>query len=175
MKRFLLLLPLVVPAHAGEMRDAATNEQLHERYRQSERQDPMRQLEIVESEDPSKAVRPDDLVASSQVLCYNGTASFVPKAAVLQVPANLRSCLEFQAGAKIVPWHVFLLANRNWLTTEEVTLEQASGRAPLGEDLVKRLEKINKVTIATLGQGPISVNPYKPEESAEGEAPAAER
>lgn len=166
----LFSLPLI----AGEMRDITTHEQLSQRLRLSERHDPMKQLQVVEGDDPTAASRPKDLLATSEVLCFNGIATLVPKGSVLAVPAALRARMSYQPGARLVPWHEFFAVNRGWVTTSEVTFEQAAGRAPLSEWTREQVEKTTVVMIATMRQGPISVNPY--EQPAEAEAaPTAAR
>ncbi len=162
MKTLSLLPLLAVPLFAVEMRDIASHEQLSQRLRASEQRDPMKNLAPAEGEDPSKAARPADLLATSEVLCFNGVATLVPKGAVLAVPANLKARTGFQAGARIVPWQQFYVNNRNWLSTAEVSFEQAAGRKELPEGLRNQLEESRTIIVATMRQGPISVNPFEP-------------
>ncbi|MCU0797509.1 MAG: hypothetical protein MUF31_16435 [Akkermansiaceae bacterium] len=157
-----LALLSVASAFASEMKEAPTSEELANRLRHSEQTDPMRNLQIVDEKDPSEAVRPADLVASSDILCHQGTATLVPKGALLAIPAHLKERTQFVAGARIVTWQEFFAANRDWLSTTEITLEQASGRQPLGDALVKTLGESRVIMVATLQQGPISVNPHQP-------------
>ncbi|MCH7225410.1 hypothetical protein [Haloferula sp. A504] len=169
MKTLTLITLLALPALAGEMRDIASQDQLGLKLRMSEQQDPMKNLKVVEADDPTEAARPEDLMASSEVLSFNGIATLVPKGAVLAVPANLRCRTGFQPGARLVPWNEFFAVNRGWIQTIEVSFDQAAGRAELPEGLRKQLEESRVVVIATMRQGPITVNPYKP--SAEGADP----
>jgi hypothetical protein len=151
-----------LPAFSGEMRDAPTSAELTERLRASQQADPMRNLQIVDDKDPSEASRPADLMATSEILCYNGLATLVPKGSLLAIPAHLKDRTQFADGARIVPWQEFFSANRDWLSTSEITLEQASGTQPLGESLVKSLAESRVIHVAVLQQGPISVNPHQP-------------
>lgn len=162
MKTLSMLPLLALPLFAGEMRDIASHDQLSQRLRASEQRDPMRNLAPAEGEDPTKAARPADLLATSEVLCFNGVATLVPKGSVLAIPANLKTRTGFQAGARIVPWQQFYLNNRNWLSTAEVSFEQAAGHEELPEGLRQKLEESRTIIIATMRQGPISVNPYEP-------------
>lgn len=157
----LAALP-VLPALSGEMRDAPTSAELTERLRASQQADPMKDLQIVDDKDPSEASRPADLMATSEILCYNGLATLVPKGSLLAIPEHLKDRTRFTDGARIVTWQEFFSANRDWLGTSEITLEQASGTQPLGETLVKSLAESRVIQIAVLQQGPISVNPHQP-------------
>lgn len=173
MKTVTLIFLLVLPVFAGEMRDIASHDQLSQKLRMSEQQDPMKSLKMVEAEDPTKAAQPEDLLASSEVLSFNGISTLVPKGAVLAVPSTLKSRIGFQAGARWVPWNEFLSVNRGWLKTSEVSFDQAAGRAELPEGLRKQIEETRVVIIATLRQGPITVNPYQaPADDAAAETAA---
>ncbi len=146
------------------MRDTVTHEQLSQRLRMSEQSDPMKELQVIEEEDPAKAAQPEDLMATSEVLSFNGIATLVPKGSVLKMPANLKNRTNYQAGARLVPWNEFFALNRGWITTTEVTFEQAAGREALSDALRKQIDEGFQVIVATLRQGPISVNPYTPPE-----------
>lgn len=173
MKILTLISLLALPVLAGEMRDIASPDQLSQKLRMSEQQDPMKNLTIVEAEDPTKAAQPEDLLASSEVLTFNGIATLVPKGAVLAVPANLRSRTGFQPGARLVPWNDFFAVNRGWIKTTEVSFDQAAGRAELAEGLRKQIEESRVIVIATMRQGPITVNPYQPPADEAGDTTAA--
>lgn len=173
MKALTLMFSLALPAFAGEMRDIASQDQLSHKLRISEQQDPMKNLTIVEAEDPTKSARPEDLLASSEVLTFNGIATLVPKGAVLAVPASLRSRTGFQPGARLVPWNEFHAVNRGWIQTTEVTFDQAAGQAELPEGLRKQIEESRVIVVATMRQGPITVNPYQPPADEAGDTTAA--
>lgn len=162
MKTLTLISLIALPVSAGEMRDIASHDQLSHQLRLSEQQDPMKNLKVVEAEDPSKAAMPEDLLATSEVLTFNGISTLVPKGAVLAVPANLKSRIGFQPGARVVPWNEFFAVNRGWINTAEVSFEQAAGRAELPEALRQQVEEGHRIIIATMRQGPITVNPYQP-------------
>ena len=103
------------------MRDAATHEQLSLAMRKVSQSDPMRRMTMSKGADPSLVNQPQDLVASSDILCVGGFATLVPKRAVMCVPKNLADRMKFQPGSRIVGWAEFYAQNRGWITTVEVS------------------------------------------------------
>ena len=161
-----LALPVAAQAPAGGnaapvMRDAATHEQLERTLRKMNAIDPMKKLEAAVGEDPSKVNQPVDLLESSDIVCFNGLATLVPKRAILGVPKHLQERLKLAPGARIVGWLEFLAANRGWITTVEVTRAQAEGNDALAEEISDRISKSNNLVVATYLKGPISVLPLK--------------
>ncbi len=179
--RHLVPLALLVPSVLAEpapMTEAPTHAQLSARLRAQEQNDPMKSLETLDAGDPSEAARPRDLLATSDFLCFNGKATLVPKGAILATPARLQPRLHFEADAVILTWSEFLALNRGWISSVEVKLDQAGGRAALSEELTKRIAESSTVIVATYQGGPISVNPHKPAEApeqTEATAPGAGR
>ena len=149
-------------AEVPRMRDAATHAQLAVAHRQASQQDPMRKQAPAKGPDPSTENRPKSLIDSSDVICFNGVVTLVPKRAILQIPKNLMDRLKYQPGAKLMSWGDFYALNRGWITTMEVTRVQAEGNAPLAEADTKRIAKSGNLIIATYQAGPISVLPPKP-------------
>lgn len=146
---------------AGEMRDAATHDQLALSYRQAAQLDPMRDMQPAKGVDPSVVNRPKDIISESDVICYNGTATLVPKRAILHLPAAMQSRLKFQPGAKLMSWLDFHAMNRGWITTVEVSRVQAEGNEALKEEVSTRIGKSSNLVVATYMGGPISVLPLK--------------
>jgi hypothetical protein len=144
-------------AKAPVMRDVATHQQLARNLRQSQQEDPMKRLEIASGEDPSKKNVPKDLMSQSDIICFNGLATQVPNSAILVSPANMKDRLEMTPNAKSDGWSEFYIANRGWITTEEVSFEQASGKLPLSEATIKQIAKSRNLIVATYLGGPISV------------------
>ena len=164
---FILSTLLIVGSVSAEepqkpvMRDAATHEQLQQKLRKMNSIDPMKKLETVEGEDPSKVNQPTNLLESSDIICYNGLATLVPKRAILAVPEKLQDRLKMQPGARIVGWLEFLEANRGWINTVEVSRVQAEGNEALAEETTERIGKSTNLVVATFMTGPISVLPLK--------------
>lgn len=161
------------------MRDAVTHDQLSLQYRKAAQEDPMRKLEAVKRPDPVKgsapaktadpakaaetkeAEAPPSLLAQSDIICFNGLATLVPKRAIIQIPKNLAGRLGYQPGAKLVGWGAFYALNRGWITTVEVDQTQAEGNSPLAEETHKKIVKSGNMFVATFQGGPISMLPLK--------------
>jgi hypothetical protein len=148
----------VPPTPPTEMRDAATHEQLALTLRKSQQEDPMKNMAPTQGEDPSKNL-PKDLISQSDIVCFRGMATLVPKRAILQIPENCAERLKITPGAKIVGWAEFFAANRGWITTVEISRVQAEGKEPLAEDTRKQLTECRSLVVATYQGGPISLLP----------------
>lgn len=145
----------------GEMRDAATHEQLAMTYRKAAQLDPMRNMPPAKGADPSVTNQPKDILSESDIICYNGTATLVPKRAILNLPAAMQSRLKFLPGSKIVSWMDFFAINRGWISTVEVSRLQAEGNEALKQETSTRIGKSTNLVVATYMGGPISVLPPK--------------
>jgi hypothetical protein len=148
----------VPPTPPTEMRDAATHEQLALTLRKSQQEDPMKNMAPTQGEDPSKNL-PKDLISQSDIVCFRGMATLVPKRAILQIPENCAERLKITPGAKIVGWAEFFAANRGWITTVEISRVQAEGKEPLAEDTKTQLTQCQNLVVATFLGGPISMLP----------------
>ena len=143
------------------MRDSVTREQLVLMYRHASQNDPMRKMAQAKGSDPSVVNQPKGLISESDVICFNGAVTLVPKRAVLQTPKNLVDRLKYVPGAKIMTWSDFYALNRGWITTVEVSRIQAEGNSPLAAETKKQLVKSGNLIVATFQGGPISVLPLK--------------
>jgi len=143
------------------MRDAATHLQLSDSLRKSGLSDPMKKFKQTTGEDPSVVNQPQDLLSRSDIVCFGGAATLVPKRAILQIPKNLTDRMRIQPGVRIKTWSDFYAVNRGWITTVEVSREQAEGRRPLAEEMKTRIVKSGNLIVATFQGGPISVLPLK--------------
>ncbi len=145
----------------AEMRDAATHEQLALVFRSASQNDPARKFAPTKGPDPSTARPVKDLISESDIVCYNGMATLVPKRAILQIPKNMADRLKYIPGAKLLSWSDFYALNRGWITTVEVSRVQAEGNVPIAEDTQKQMSKSANLIVATFQAGPISVLPLK--------------
>ncbi len=148
-------------APAAPMRDAVSHEQLCLTYRKISQADPMRNLKTAKGSDPSVVNQPKDLLSQSDILCFSGAATLVPKKAVLHIPKNLADRLKFQPGSKIQSWSEFYALNRGWITVVEVSRVQAEGNMAIAEEISERVRKSANLVVATYQGGPISVLPPK--------------
>ncbi len=170
MKLTLVIPFLLVTAHQPlkaqgarvvVMREAATHTDLTGVYRKAEQADPMRNMKPAKGSDPSIVNQPKDLVATSDILCFGGAATLVPKRAILNAPKDLQGRLKFVPGSAILSWADFYALNRGWITTVEVSRVQAEGNKALDETISDRVSKSSNLVIATYMGGPISVLPMK--------------
>jgi len=163
--KFTTIIPLLglfaAASSLAEMRDAATHEQLVLSYRKASQEDPARKMTPTKGPDPLLVNPPKDLIGDSDILCFNGMATLVPKRAVLQIPKNMAGRLKYVPGAKLLSWADFYAVNRGWITTMEVSRVQAEGNSPLGEVALKQMSKNANLIVATYQAGPISVLPLK--------------
>lgn len=121
---------------------------------------------IALAEEPKKLpkIRSDKtegLLKRSVVISYGKYWTFVPKGAVLHIPKHLKKRMSGERKGKLLPWPTFLVKNRGWIQTQEISMTEARGEAALNEDVVKRFQKSARVVIAVCKKGPISVRPVK--------------
>ena len=149
------------PPRSLQMRDAATHEQLALKYRKALQEDPFRNMTPAKVGAPSVTDQPKDIVSESDVICFNGMATLVPKRAILNMPANMADRLKFKPGGKLLSWADFYAQNRGWITTVEVNQRQAEGNKAIPEEISTRIGKSSNLVVATYMGGPISVLPLK--------------
>lgn len=163
-----LILAVVCVASADQpvMRDSATHDQLARAMKQSQQADPMKNLPASNAPDASLNL-PKDLVSQSDFISLAGAATLVPKHAILKIPSGYADRIRFQDGSRILSWPEFFAANRNWITTIEITPEQAGGKAPLSKEASGVIAKSSNLIVATYRGGPISLlAPKAPAETA---------
>jgi hypothetical protein len=153
------------PADKPHFADAPSSEEINKAYQKSSRRDPMKTLEKIPGEDPTKVNQPVNLLEQSDIVCFGGVATLVPKRAILTIPAKYKECLKLKPGSKIVGWSEFFAVNRGWITTVEVSRVQAEGNQPLAKETAERISKSGNLVVATFLGGPISVLPLKQPEA----------
>lgn len=149
------------------MRDAATHGQLVKVYKKTTQEDPLEKLDLAKGPDPSKTNQPKSLLSRSDIICFGGRVTLVPKRAILNMPAKYADRLKVDRKAKAQGWLDFYTMNCGWITTIEVTRAQAEGNSDLGEELAERVRKSSNMVVATYKGGPISVLPLKVEDETQ--------
>lgn len=174
----VLLAAIMIPVHAEPgkkrvYRDVATHEDLAAINREMvvNEEDPFKALEVSEGPDPMVESRPVDLVKRSDVICFGGLMTLVPKRAILHIPDAYRGVIGVKTGQNLVSWTDFFARNRSWIETFEVKWETAEGSMPIPAEMHESFIKSKKLVVATLLGGPISVLP--PKEIVDEEAPVA--
>ncbi len=160
---------LLAPSMGGlEFRDAATHSQLSLALREARKTNPMKDFKATTLEkDPSTENAPKDIIKDSDILCLNGAATLIPKRAVLNLPDRFAGYFKMKEGAKILTFPAFYAANRGWIMTYEVSIEQAFGKKPFDKKKMKWIKKSGRVVVATFKGGPITVLPYVEEKEEE--------
>jgi len=148
------------------MREAVTHDEIVETARKAREEAPPSIFKPATGADPSVVNKLGDLISRSDIICYRGQATLVPKRAVLHVPKAISDRLGMQEGARIGSWTDFLNANRAWIRTVPVTRIQAEGNNPMSEETIKSFAKEQRLVIAVYQEGPISVLPLKVPEPA---------
>jgi hypothetical protein len=154
------------PPALVKMRDVVTHDEIVETARVAREKAPPPVFRPATGPDPSVANKLGDLISRSDIICYRGQATLVPKRAVLHVPKSLSDRLGMKDGASIGSWTEFLNANRAWIRTVPVSRLQAEGNNPMSEETLKSFDKEQRLVIATYQEGPISVLPLKIPEPA---------
>jgi len=145
-----------------EMRDVATHEELSNALRQAQAANPLNNFKAVEGEDKTEIYRPESLLATSDIISFNGLTTLVPKRAILAMPDSMKDRIgRHVEGHRLVQFQEFLHANRGWVSAVEVTRAQAQGREKLPESLTERVGKSTSLIVATFNGGPISVLPLR--------------
>lgn len=105
---------------------------------------------------------PYGLLEMSTAIQSGSDFMLVPKGSVIWCPKQYEAKIVQHPAGKFLGWTAFMTANRNWITTMEVTKDQAIGKAPLAPETVDHHHKANLLVIATLNGSPITLIPYKP-------------
>lgn len=153
-------------ADPGTTQDSVSHDQLALARRSAFNSDPMRSIPVAKVEtkdgDPSLSNRNQNPFSIPAIISYRGIATLVPKSAILQVPKNYSNRLEIEPGSKLVSWRDFIVLNRGWITTVEVSMVQAEGGKPIEEETRKNISKSLNLIVATYEGNPVSVLPLKP-------------
>jgi len=109
--------------------------------------------------DGAAAQRTDtpSLISESEILGDGQRWTIAPKGALLHVPKALAGRVSGKPQGTLVSWLDFLRANGSWVIPAEMSIEQASGKAPLPKDRIKFWKSQDKIVVAVHRGGPISV------------------
>ena len=97
------------------------------------------------------------LLEMSSILESTGNFVLLPKGSILFCPEGYRSRWVTQPTGRYTVWRDFLIMNRNWITTREVTNQEVSGEKPFSPEIIENFKKTNLVVIATQYGNPITV------------------
>jgi hypothetical protein len=157
MKTTILLLCLGGVAVAGpKMTDRITAEEIAARQKAPT---PLAAIPQPTAAKEAEVTRPggQSLIKQSDILNDGINWTLVPKGAVLHIPPAFGNRVGAKPLGTLLTWTEFLTVNRNWLFTEEVTFEHATGKKPFAASRREAWSKGGKVVIAVHQGGPISV------------------
>jgi hypothetical protein len=108
----------------------------------------------------AKVERPaEQSIIKQSVILHDGQNwTIVPKGAVIHTPEALKARMDVKPVGTLLAWKDFLAKNFGWITTNEVTFDQAAGNDPLPAARVAFWAKQDKIVVAVHQGGPISVN-----------------
>jgi hypothetical protein len=106
-----------------------------------------------------KVARPEhqSIIAQSTILHDGKNWTLVPTNAVVFLPEALKSRVNVKPVGHLLSWQDFLAGNRSWITTNEVTFDQAAGAEPLPAERAAFWAQQDKLVVAVHQNGPISV------------------
>ena len=120
---------------------------------------PMERL-MSAKEGEATVTRPDDqsIIKQSMILHDGKNWTLVPTGAVIFVPKPMSARVDAKPVGTLLPFTEFLTQNRAWITTNEVSFNQAAGEEPLPAERAAFWAKQDKIVIAVHQNGPISIN-----------------
>lgn len=122
---------------------------------------PVSQLPQPEAGDnkPSTPVPPPSLLNESVILNDGKHWTLLPKGAVIHIPKIMHERVSAKPVGTLLEWDAFLNQNRGWISTCEVTFDQARGTVPLDAQQIEFWKTQDKIMVAVHSGGPISVRP----------------
>jgi len=125
--------------------------------RQQEK-NPVTNLMPVVTGDPGSVRTGGQSIIKDSVILHDGKNwTLVPKGAVIYQPEKYAAKVDAKPVGNLLTWSAFLALNQSWITTNEVSFDQAAGNQPLPAKQADAWSKINKLVVAVHLGGPISV------------------
>jgi hypothetical protein len=123
-----------------------------------QKRDPMIRL-VQPKADEVKVARPvnQSIVKESTILHDGRNWTMVPNGAVVHLPESMKSHVNVKPVGTLLPWADFLAKNQSWITTDEVSFDQAAGNEELPAERAISWTKHDKIVVAVHQHGPISV------------------
>jgi hypothetical protein len=102
------------------------------------------------------------IIKQSVILHYGADWTLIPQGAVVFIPEKMKNRIIDKPTGTLIAFKDFLIKNRAWITTVEVSIDQATGAKPLPAKQAEFWSKHDKVVIAVHQNGPISMRVSKP-------------
>ncbi len=129
-----------------------------EELTEHQRAKPMAALQKPAKEEKSAAQPSDQSIIRQSAILHHGTNwTLIPQGAVIFVPEPMKNRIADKPAGTLLAFHEFLIKNRAWITTVEVSIDQATGTKPLPATQTEFWPKQDKVVIAVHQNGPISM------------------
>jgi hypothetical protein len=128
-----------------------------------------RKTRLVAEEPKKKNMHPSQssILDRSTVISSGRYWTIVPKGSVMHVPEKYEERIDAGQEGSYLDFLEFVRKNRGWVETRNVTLQQARGKAPVGESVSEGLKNSDHLVVSVFRNGPISMRPYEePEEAA---------
>ncbi|MBC8128540.1 MAG: hypothetical protein H8M99_15480 [Gloeobacteraceae cyanobacterium ES-bin-144] len=111
-----------------------------------------------------KVARPENqsIVKQSTILHDGQNWTLVPIGSVVFIPEALKSRVNVKPLGTLLSWTDFLTKNRSWITTNEVSFDQAAGNEAIPSERSAFWAKQDKIVVAVHQFGPISVRISEP-------------
>lgn len=123
-----------------------------------QKRDPMIRL-VKPAAGEAKVTRPvnQSIVSQSTILHDGKNWTLVPNGAVVYQPETMKSRVNAKPVGTLLPWIDFLGKNQSWITTCEVSFDQAAGNEELPAERTAFWAKQDRIVVAVHQRGPISV------------------
>ncbi|HEX7262028.1 MAG TPA: hypothetical protein VF258_09450, partial [Luteolibacter sp.] len=109
----------------------------------------------------------DQSIIKQSVILHLGTDwTLIPHGAVIFVPEPMKNRIGDKPSGTLLAFNDFLIKNRAWITTVEISIDQATGTKPLSVKQAEFWPKQDKVVIAVHQNGPISMRVSKPAQTS---------
>lgn len=155
MKTALLLCSLATTAFAGS---AVLKPMTPEALLKLQKTSPMTQMQQPEQGEVAASRPQEQSILKDSVILHDGTSwTLVPKGAVVFVPGLHKSRVDAKPVGDLLSWTDFLVKNRSWITTTDISFDQAAGNLPIPAERATFWTKQDKIVVAVHQSGPISV------------------
>lgn len=98
-----------------------------------------------------------EVIKECSILHDGRNWTVVPNGALVHVPASMKDRLNAKPVGNLLKWTDFLARNRQWVSSREVTFDQAVGNKEIESIAFNSGDVTDKIVVAVFGDGPVSV------------------
>lgn len=109
------------------------------------------------AETPAARSNVQSTVKQSSILHDGTNWTLVPKGAVIFTPDEMKGHVDVTPVGTLLSWADFLAKNSGWITTTDISFEQAAEDLPMPAERAASWTNQDKVVVAVHQNGPISV------------------